>query len=271
MRQTLRARFCRLATAFVLLWALALAPVVSHAGRPCEARPPSAESLQRGLQLAAETRDALIAAKAEVAVIARAGQDLRKYNLTYSHAAFVVRDHPDGDWTVIHLLNHCGTPESGLFTEGLGMFYMDDPFRYEALLMIPSAELQTKLKALLASDMPRQFKAARYNMLAYPFNDASQNSNQWVLEMLAVALSSADIRSRANAHLYLKRTGYEPSTIHLDALTRLGAAATRQNINFDDHPFGKRMAGRIETATVESLLRFLLQRDQRLRLREIQR
>jgi hypothetical protein len=240
MRQTLRARFCRLATAFVLLWALALAPVVSHAGRPCEARPPSAESLQRGLQLAAETRDALIAAKAEVAVIARAGQDLRKYNLTYSHAAFVVRDHPDGDWTVIHLLNHCGTPESGLFTEGLGMFYMDDPFRYEALL-------------------------------AYPFNDASQNSNQWVLEMLAVALSSADIRSRANAHLYLKRTGYEPSTIHLDALTRLGAAATRQNINFDDHPFGKRMAGRIETATVESLLRFLLQRDQRLRLREIQR
>jgi hypothetical protein len=119
--------------------------------------------------------------------------------------------------------------------------------------------------------MPRQFKAARYNMLAYPFNDASQNSNQWVLEILAAALSVADVRTRAHAHLYLKRSGYEPSTIHLDALTRLGAAATRQNINFDDHPFGKRMSGRIETATVESLLQFLQRRDQGLRRQEIQR
>jgi hypothetical protein len=137
MVRTLMMRSCRLATSFVLVWALAFAPILAHAGRPCEATPPSAESLQRGLQLAAATRDALIAANVEVAVIARAGQDLRKYNLTYSHAAFVVRDHAHGEWTVVHLLNHCGTPDSGLFTEGLGMFYMDNPFRYEALLMIP--------------------------------------------------------------------------------------------------------------------------------------
>jgi hypothetical protein len=254
----------------LFLW-LALAPVLAEAGRPCEEKPPSAESLQRGLQLAAKTREALVASNAEVAVLARAGQDLRKYDLRYSHAAFVVRDHAEGEWTVVHLLNHCGTPESGLFTEGLGMFYMDDPFRYEALLMIPSPDLQASLKMLLAGNLPRQFKAARYNMLAYPFNDASQNSNQWVLELLAVALSgNADVRSRQAAHRYLKLSGYEPSTIRLDALTRLGAAATRQNINFDDHPFSKRMAGRIETVTVESLLQFLARRDPMLRQQELQ-
>lgn len=255
----------------VFVFCFVLMPVFAEAGRPCDAKPPSAESLQRGLQLAAKTRETLVAANADVALLARAGQDLRKYDLKYSHAAFVVRDHADGEWTVVHLLNHCGTPESGLFTEGLGMFYMDDPFRYEALVMVPSPELQAKLKVLLASDMPRQFKAARYNMLAYPFNDASQNSNQWVLELLAVALSrEVDVRSRANAHAYLKFAGYEPSIIRLDALTRLGAAATRQNINFDDHPFGKRMAGRIETVTVDSLLQFLVRRDQSMRRQELQ-
>lgn len=268
MRQFLLNQSHGLVKAFV--FCVVLMPAFAEVGRPCDAKPPSAESLQRGLQLAAKTREALVAANAEVALLARAGQDLRKYDLKYSHAAFVVRDHADGEWTVVHLLNHCGTPESGLFTEGLGMFYMDDPFRYEALVMVPSPELQSSLKTLLAGEMPRQFKAARYNMLAYPFNDASQNSNQWVLELLAVAMSaSADVRTRQQAHLYLKLSGYEPSIIRLDALTRLGAAATRQNINFDDHPFGKRMAGRIETVTVDSLLQFMMRRDPALRQQEV--
>lgn len=48
-------------------------------------------------------------------------------------------------------------------------------------------------------------------------------------------------RSREDAHAWLKFVGYEPSTIHLEALTRLGAAAEHQHINFDDHPSNKRI------------------------------
>ncbi len=257
----------------ILLMALAWGVVVAttaRAGQSCEEKPPTAEALQKGLQLATQTQALLDGSNAEVALIARAGQDLRKHGLKYSHLGFIIRDHADGAWTVVHMLNHCGKPDSGLFAEGLGMFFMDTPFRYEALVMIPAPDVQAKLKTLLASDAPLKFKAQRYNMLAYPFNTASQNSNQWALELLAVAMSrEREVRSRDDAHAYLKFVGFEPSTIHLDALTRLGAAMTRQNIDFNDHPFNRRMAGKIDTVTVDAVEKFLLKRDAALQLLEL--
>ncbi len=33
------------------------------------------------------------------------------------------------------------------------------------------------------------------------------------------------------------------------------------NVSFDDHPFARRMAGQIDTVTVESVFNFVRQRD----------
>jgi hypothetical protein len=44
-------------------------------------------------------------------------------------------------------------------------------------------------------------------------------------------------------------------------MTRLGARMTRANIAFDDQPFDRRMAGHIDTVTVESVVRFVHQVD----------
>jgi hypothetical protein len=242
----------------------------ASAGQSCEERPPNAEELRNGLLLATKVQAALDESDADVVLIARVGQDLRKYNLKHSHIAYVMRDHPNGKWTVVHLLNHCGKPTSGLFAEGLGMFFMDTPFRYEAMVITPSRALQSKLKTVLAGNEPQQFKATRYNMLAYPFNAASQNSNQWVLEILAAAMSQErPVRTREDAQAYLRYTQYAPTTLHLDALTRLGASVSKQNINFDDHPFNRRMAGEIDTVTVESVERFLVGRDRAARVVEM--
>jgi hypothetical protein len=259
----------RMLVAILFLWML-LVIRDAKAGQSCEERPSNAEELRNGLALASKVQSTLDAGDAEIVLIARVGQDLRKYNLKHSHIAYVMRDHPNGKWTVVHLLNHCGKPTSGLFAEGLGMFFMDTPFRYEAMVITPSRALQTKLKTLLAGNEPQLFKAQRYNMLAHPFNAASQNSNQWVLEMLAVAMSQeCPVRTREDAQAYLRYTQYSPTTLHLDALTRLGASVTKQNINFDDHPFNRRMAGKIDTVTVESVERFLLGRDREARVVEI--
>jgi hypothetical protein len=35
----------------------------------------------------------------------------------------------------------------------------------------------------------------------------------------------------------------------------------RANVSFDDQPFDRRMAGRIDTVTVDSVVRFVHQRD----------
>jgi hypothetical protein len=101
----------------------------------------------------------------------------------------------------------------------------------------------------------------RYNMLAYAFGTQYQNSNQWVLESYAAALSEIPVRDRAAAQAWLKLAGYEPITLHLLSVTRLGARMFKANIAFDDHPFGRRMAGQIDTVTVESVVRFVRRRD----------
>jgi hypothetical protein len=231
---------------------------VARAGQACEPFAPTPEAVAKGLELARRSRDALDASGAEVALIARAGQDLTQYHLRYSHMAFVWRDHPDGRWTVVHELNDCGSATSALYDEGLGNFFFDAPFRYEAAIVIPSPEVQHRLAAMLAGRQPQAMHENRYNVVAYPFSTEYQNSNQWLLELMAVAIANdALVDDRDSAQRWLKRNGYRPTTLEIPATTRLGARLFRANVAFDDHPFDRRMAGQIDAVTVESVITFV--------------
>lgn len=246
----------------LLLVAGVLASTVAHAGRPCEESHPTAQSVVQAMELAQKSMHALEVSGAQVALIARVGQDLSKYHLRYSHIGFVWRDHPEGRWLVVHELNRCATAESALFNEGLGNFFMDDMFAFETLILIPNATTQAKLAALLASDLPARFHTPQYNMLSYAYSTKYQNSNQWLLELFAVASASdAKIGNREQAQAWLKMAGYEPITLNIPTMTRLGGRMFRANVAFDDHPFDRRMAGQIDTVTVESIVRFIQARD----------
>ena len=98
----------------ILLLILACWMLPAAAGTACSEKIPAPETLQKAFQLAVKTRDALDATGAQVALVARVGQDLSQYNLRFSHMAFVWRDHPQGRWLVMHELNQCGTAASAL-------------------------------------------------------------------------------------------------------------------------------------------------------------
>jgi hypothetical protein len=231
------------------------------AGTACTDKKPDAQDFVQGMALAERAYAVLEASDAQVVLIARAGQDLSRYGLRYSHMAYAWRDHPQGRWSVVHELNQCGTAQSRLFTEGLGNFFMDGMFAYEARIVVPSPDVQQRLAAMLASGTPQRLHSPRYNMLAYPFATTYQNSNQWLLESWAAANSTFPIGDRAQAQAWLKLADYRPITVEIPALTRLGARMTRANIAFDDQPFDRRMAGHIDTVTVESVVRFVHQVD----------
>ena len=232
------------------------------AGRPCTDFRPDPETVRKGLSLAQRARSALERSSAEVALIGRVGQDLSRYKLRYSHFGFVVKEHPAGRWVVLHELNLCGSPDSGIYAEGLGNFFLDDMFAYETLILVPGAESQRRLANLLAGDRPLTLHALPYNMLAFAYSTRYQNSNQWGLEVFAAASAGdSTVASREQAQAWLKAAGYRPSTVQVDAVTRLGARMFRANVAFDDHPFDRRMAGQIDTVTVESVYRFIEQRD----------
>ena len=254
-------RLCALA---LLTWVW-LAGQPAWAGRNCDsAQPPKAQTVVRALNLAQHTAQALDRSGAKVVLLARAGQDLSKYGLRYSHLGFAYQSSDAQGapvWRVLHKLNHCGTAESALYRQGLGEFFLDDLWRFEAAWVVPTAAVQDKLMAVLqdgASAVSLHHKP--YNIVSYVWGLKYQQSNQWAIETLALAMST-DTRNgritRTQAQAWLQANGYLPTTLHIGPLTRLGARTTAANVAFDDHPNEKRFSDRIETVTVDSVFDWL--------------
>ena len=251
--------------AAAMAMAVLLGSPAAHAGRPCaEPQALQASTVERSLNLAVRTLQALDASGAKVVVLARAGQDLGKYGVRYSHLGFAYQQ-PDGQgghvWRVLHKLNQCGTAESAIYRQGLGEFFLDDLWQYEPPWVVPPPAVQDRLLALLRSE-PRavQLHHKPYSMVAYVWRNKYQQSNQWAIETLALALApemAGPGGSRPQAQAWLQSQGYQPSTLTITALTRLGARMTKANVAFDDHPDVKRYADKIETVTVDSVFAWL--------------
>ena len=239
--------------------ALVLAPAV-HAGRSCTTQKLTGRVLENGLDMAEKTVKALDASGERVVLLARSGQDLSKYGLHYSHFGFAYMQ-SDGkgghQWRVVHKLNTCGTAEANIFRQGLGEFFLDDPWRYEAAWAALNPEIQDRLLPLLQDDAKVLLLHNKsYSMVSYPWSTKYQQSNQWVIETLAAAVEP-DVTSRDKAQAWLKFKGYEPTTLKLTAIERLGARVTAANVAFDDHPNDKRFSDRIETVTVDSVFAWI--------------
>ena len=245
--------------------AVAVVAAMAHAGpavagRACVDSPLDVDGVRRSMDLAMRTAERLDETGARVVVLARSGQDLRKYGLHWSHMAFAYReDDASGQarWRVVHKLNECGAPVGDLYRQGLGDFFLDRMFRYEAAIVVLSPEAQAKLLPVLRDDQRVfQWNTRAYNMVAYPWSTRYQQSNQWVLETLAGAMDG-HAATRRQAQAWLRLRDYRPTTLRLGPLERLGAEVTKANIAFDDHPNEKRFGDRIETATVDSALAWL--------------
>lgn len=188
----------------------------AHAGQHCENKPLAVDEVERSLDLAQRSMQKLDASGAQVAIIARAGQDLSKYGLRYSHVGLAWRDHPAGRWVVVQLLNDCGTAHSALYNDGLGNFFLSGLYQYKAQLILPSPEVQQRLAQVLASRTPQRLHEPKYSMLSYAWSTRYQNSNQWVLETLAAASAAPGrVETRAEAQNWLNQAGFRPSGIDI--------------------------------------------------------
>jgi hypothetical protein len=234
--------------------ACGLASPSAWAGRSCEARPQSLTAVKNGLALAERTVKRLEESGAQVVVLARAGQDLSEYGLRYSHLALAFKD---GDiWRVLHKLNQCGTDTSSIYLEGVGDFFLDTPHEYIAGVVTLNEKVQQRLLPLLkVPGMTAGMHTRAYSIVAYPWAQTYQQSNQWALELIAVAMGAQ--ASRESAQAWLKTAAYEPTELQLPVFKRLGARLTSANISFDDHPNVLRFSGRIRTVTVDSVMAWL--------------
>ncbi len=257
IHQNLSARTPALAAAVA---SLALTSGAAHAGRTCETAKPTPQVIERGMGLAQRTATELEAAYTQdgtrVVLLARAGQDLSKYGQTWSHVGWAYRT-PQGAWRVVHKLNACGSDQSMVMRQGLGEFFLDDLWRYQATWRAAPREWQDALWQLLQNN-PRALALhqPRYSIVSYAWGTRYQQSNQWAIETLALA-AEPNLRQRAQAQAWLRLKDYRPAMLHIGALTRLGGRMTAGNVAFDDHPDAQRFANRIETVTADSVLAWL--------------
>lgn len=248
-------------TAACLLLAATVGMGTAHAGRNCEAKPMTLDSLTRGLNLAQRTAQALEERYqkdgSKVMLLARAGQDLTSYNLQYSHLGWAYRT-AEGPWRVAHKLNTCGTPDGWVFRQGLGQFFLDDLWKPVAAVQVPTPAVQQALWTYLTdSQSVLRMQHQPYSMVSYAWGQKYQQSNQWAIESLAAAMEPATVRQRTQAQAWLQFKGYEPSALTIRSWTRLGGRLSAANIAFDDHPNDQRFTSRIQTVTVDSVTQWL--------------
>ncbi|MBC7503195.1 MAG: DUF2145 domain-containing protein, partial [Herminiimonas sp.] len=161
------------AIAFALVTTL-LASAGAHAGRSCEERKATPQTIEKGLTLAAQTLAALDASGNKVVFLARAGQDLTKYGVRYSHLGLAYRQ-GDGKgghvWRVLHKLNQCGASTSAIYRQGLGEFFLDDLWRYEAAYVVPARDVQEQLLALIQNDeLSLRMNHRPYSVVSYAWS-----------------------------------------------------------------------------------------------------
>ncbi|MEM7194623.1 MAG: DUF2145 domain-containing protein [Pseudomonadota bacterium] len=250
--------------AFILLvWSV-------HSHAECRQTHLSVADFEKSTAIGLQLLERLEALQPQVALVGRVGSDLEKYGIKYSHAGLVFRDHPKGKWVFTHLLNRCATRHSELFDEGIIPFFSDTPHKYEAILVIPDRAIQSELQRLLLIRNSRNLHGIEYSALANPFSDQYQNSNQWILEMIAVAKSIyLPEGSRRNALFLAKEQGYLPDTVKVGFFKKIAASVTVKNISFDDHDARTRRSGHYPFVSVRSLIEYLKRNEDIERIEEL--
>lgn len=225
----------------------------ARAGEPaCGDGPPAVDRVVRAATAARRLERALDESGAEIAIVARVGSDLSRHGITYTHAGIAWRDDPAGRWQVLHALNDCGGRYSRVYRQGLMQFFLEQPVRYDALVLVPRPALRTALVARLASGAAMTVHQPLYSAVAYPFATAYQNSNQFVLENLALAHSGLTGGGRDAAVRHLRHTDFQPHVVRFTGFERLGGAF-KANVRFDDHPDAAERENRYAVVTVQAV------------------
>lgn len=168
-------------------------------------------------------------------VVRRKFADSRR-TMEFSHLGFMIRNHPSAPraeegsekwWWARHMLRPCENKDAKtevelmmqrnlnvpyLWDEGSGNFFADNPHRLKIRYLIPTPQLQNLLmRAVFDNTLAYRLNSRFYNAASNWKNTEENNSNQWVLEMVAAAASHAV--DRTDAQRVLAALNYRPTKV----------------------------------------------------------
>jgi len=223
----------------------------------------SPQQKDRRLQLVAQLKQELQRSGQAVALVARSGVDLARFELRYSHAGIALRDSPNAPWSVRQLYYACDEQRPRLFDQGLAGFLLaadDLPSAHVTLLLPPPDAAQALASAALDGTLALSLLAADYSANAFAFSTRYQNCNQWVAELLAAAWGPAQgsvgATTREQAQAWLQQRGYEPHRFEGPPWLYL-ASLFVPRLHQRDHPEEDRAAARYRVSMPSSLEAFV--------------
>ena len=249
----------------------------AQAAAECASYRMGAEGRDKAQRLSGMVLDFLRQSDADVVLLARVGSNapserfVRKVGKdgtwNYTHGGLAFRTHPNGEWTVVQLLNVCGEL-GGVFAESLEEFFLDNPWEYRAVVAVPSPDMQAALgKVILADEAALSLHdGGVYSSISYPFSLARQNSNEYILDVFAAALADMEGRDvagrRAVKEYFLSsphRPQLQPEMIQTGMFEQIALqiGLGPDNATLDDHPSQSRAGGEYEFVSVGSLVQFL--------------
>jgi len=258
--------------------AAALAGTSSAPSRYCdEPAALTAAQQDRLLRTSAILAETLQQSGRRVALVARSGLDLGWFGLRYSHAGVSLRQGGGTPWAVRQLYFACDEKLPRLFDQGLPAFVLgtENPsLGYVSVLLLPDAE--GAAVGALAADNRRALGllGASYSANAYVFSTRYQNCNQWLLELLALALGANAGESplespREAAQAWLAAQQFEGTVFALGWRPLLALTAFSPYLHLDDHPEHEQARAFLRVAmpqSIEAFVRRLLPATERIEL-----
>lgn len=256
-----------------LLWgATAQANLLRHC-----ADAPALDAVQqdRIFRFSALVRETLDASGQRLALIARAGLNLRRFGQRYSHAGISLQASPNTPWSVRQLYYDCDRGQPQLFDQGLPGFLLGgaDPAEgHIVVLLLPESAARPLEAAALDSRLARRMLGSRYSANAHAFSTRYQNCNQWLAELLAQAWGglpdalpdnpsdqASTSAARAHAQQWLQQQGYVPTRIGVVNPLVMLAGAVLPWLHTDDHPAEALRAQQFDISMPASIEAFVRQ------------
>lgn len=243
---------------------LALGPwAACHAGQFNYCDPPTeltATQQDTVLRFAAVVKSTLEASPNRVALIARSGIDLSRFDMRYSHAGISLRAHPNGPWSVRQLYFDCDERRPRIFDQGIAGFLVgsgDPSIGYLSVVLLPDSANDLE-RITLDNRRALGLLGASYSANAYAFAQRYQNCNQWVAEMLAVAWGqlSDSAQLRVQAQGWLADAGYQPARFEVGNPVLMWLGGVLPWLHRDDHPQDDLSQWRFRVSMPESIESF---------------
>ena len=219
----------------------------------------------RVLRFAGVVKRELERSGARVALVSRAGLDLSRFGLLYSHAGIALKDNPGSPWAVRQLYYACDESRPRLFDQGMAGFALgaEAPGNGHMSLVFPPDEDGARLeRAALDKPLALSLLAGSYSANAYAYGTRYQNCNQWVIELLASAWGgmSGGGGAREQAQAWLRGQGYAAGPVKVPSRAMMFGGQFVPLVHVNDHPLEDIYALALQVSVPASIEAFVQRR-----------